>query len=63
MADRRRGKVFLAHWDEWVELCREQNEDPREADEINIGLSNGNFFTVKPSCDPPKEAADEEEER
>ena len=48
MADRRRGKVFLAHWDEWVELCREQNEDPREADEISIGLGEGNYFTVKP---------------
>ena len=63
MTDRRAGKVFLVHWDEWVEFCKEQNEDPREANEINIGLSNGNYFTVKPSCDPPKETADEEEER
>jgi len=59
MADRPRGKVFLAHWDGWVELCREQNEEPREADEISIGLGGGNYFTVKPGCRPPKEAADE----
>jgi hypothetical protein len=57
--DRRAGKVLLAHWDEWAELCREQNEDPREVDEITIGLDCGNYFTVKPSCDPPKEVVDE----
>jgi hypothetical protein len=60
MTDRRAGKVFLAHWDEWAELCREQNEDPREVDELTIGLSGGNFFTIRFDGEPPdKEAADE----
>jgi hypothetical protein len=59
MTERRAGKVFLAHWDEWAELCREQNEDPREVDELTFGIGGGNYFIVKPSCDPPKETADE----
>jgi hypothetical protein len=59
MTDRQACKVFLARWEDWVELCREYGEDPREAEEINFGLSGGNYYTVRLICDPPKEEDDE----
>lgn len=44
--DSRSGKTFYVSWERWLSVCKENNVDPYENEEIGFDLGGGDSYTV-----------------